>query len=152
MCWRQIANMSYSSTVAHLRYIIRQAENCDLKPFLFIYACTCAKSAWPYNHVSSLREGKKISYQPLPYLGPHSPRSPKLCTWGRNVQCGYINICLQMCVWERMESYGDAEQVWHMGSQHPSSLCPQRSNPARKKQNKVTYENKPLLRICTNAP
>lgn len=137
-----------------LRYSIRQAENCDLKPFLlFFNACTCAKSAWPYNHVSSLGGGEKNILPASALFRTTQPPIPQAVHLREKCAMWlHKHLSTNVCVRERTESCGDAEQVWHMGSQHPSSLCPQRSHPARKKQNKVTSENTPLLRICTNAP
>lgn len=67
---------------------------------LLFKKCTCAPriSFVTQSRVLELEEEKNI---PMPYLGPSRPRHPKLCTWGRNVRGGYINIRLRTRVRKR---------------------------------------------------
>lgn len=79
MCRSKVARASYASTVTCLYY-----SEC-LETFFFFVMHVLALNQLGHTITCPRLEGRNISCQALPYLGPRRPRYLELCTWGRSV-------------------------------------------------------------------
>lgn len=98
----------------------------EAKGFTCLRWCHCSRHKKYFLPASALF---RISQQPPTPQAVHEDFREKHENYVNICPCISVCVCLWVCERERESErgYGNKEPIWHMGSQHPSSLCLQQS-------------------------